>query len=84
MENMTALTGSIQDFRQLKGNDILNRVGPFFEWQELRRKAGVWTLGRSTERGPHNFCEVRSDRGELCVGVNFASQDYLNLSMLHA
>ncbi len=75
-----ALNGSMRDFRFIAGANILDRVSAFYDWQQARRKAGVWPLGRSTESGPHSKCLARTDEGELFEGVNFASQDYLSLS----
>jgi glycine C-acetyltransferase len=75
-----ALTGSMRDFRYIPGSDLLNRVNAFYNWQQLRRQAGLWPLGRSTEMGPRSTCQARTDEGELFEGVNFASQDYLSLS----
>lgn len=75
-----ALSGSMRDFRYISGSDLLKRVEAFFDWQQIRRQAGLWPLGRSTEMGPHSRCQARTDEGELFEGVNFASQDYLSLS----
>lgn len=75
-----ALSGSMRDFRYISGSDLLRRVEAFFNWQETRRRAGLWPLGRSTEMGPHSRCQARTDEGDLFEGVNFASQDYLSLS----
>ena len=75
-----ALRGSMRDFRMPKGADLLHRCEPFFDWQDLRRRNGVWPFSRSTEAGPHASCAVRDDTGTLMSGVNFASQDYLSLS----
>lgn len=75
-----ALRGSMKDFRQIAGNDLVGRVAAFYEWQQSRREAGLWPLGRSTETGPHSRCRARTDEGTLFEGVNFASQDYLSLS----
>ncbi|GAA0867521.1 hypothetical protein GCM10009116_00690 [Brevundimonas basaltis] len=70
----------MRDFRYPAGSNLLARVDGFYDWQQARRKAGVWPLGRSTEHGPHARCQARTDEGELFEGVNFASQDYLSLS----
>jgi glycine C-acetyltransferase len=78
---MAALGGSMRDFRYLPGTNLLDRVDAFFAWQELRRDAGLWPLGRSTETGPRSKCFARTDEGELFEGINFASQDYLSLSV---
>ena len=75
-----ALDGSMRDFRYLPGSDLLARVTSFYEWQETRRAAGVWPLGRSTEQGAFSRCIARTDEGALFRGVNFASQDYLSLN----
>lgn len=75
-----ALEGSMRDFRYLPGSDLLDRVTAFYEWQETRRAAGVWPLGRSTEQGAFSRCSARTDEGTLFEGVNFASQDYLSLN----
>lgn len=74
------LGGSMKDFRHLPGSNLLDRVSAFYDWQESRRKVGVWPLGRSTEQGAFSRCTARTDEGELFAGVNFASQDYLSLN----
>lgn len=75
-----ALSGSMKDFRHLRGSDLLERVAAFYDWQEARRAIGVWPLGRSTEQGAFSRCSARTDEGALFTGVNFASQDYLSLN----
>jgi 7-keto-8-aminopelargonate synthetase-like enzyme len=77
---MPALTGSLRDYRVPQGNDLLARVEDFFQWQDLRRRNGLWPYSRSTEVGPRPVCAARDDRGHKMSGVNFASQDYLSLS----
>jgi glycine C-acetyltransferase len=79
-DRLAALGGSMRDFRYLPGTNLLDRVGAFYEWQEIRRKSGLWPLGRSTETGPRSKCLARTDEGALFEGINFASQDYLSLS----
>ena len=74
------LGGSMKDFRHLPGSNLLARVDSFYQWQEARRAAGVWPLGRSTEQGAFSRCTARTDEGTLFAGVNFASQDYLSLN----
>ena len=75
-----ALEGSMRDFRFLPGTDVLGRVAAFYDWQQTRRAAGLWPLGRSTEQGAFSRCSARTDEGALFQGVNFASQDYLSLN----
>lgn len=75
-----ALGGSLRDFRQLAGDNVVHRLDTFYRWQELRRTCGLWPLGRSTEAGPRRHATVYDDSGHRMEGVNFASQDYLSLS----
>ena len=76
----TALEGSMRDFRNPGGRDLLARVEGFYAWQNLRRENGLWPLGRSTDHGPHRRVTARSDSGDAMQGINFASQDYLGLA----
>jgi 7-keto-8-aminopelargonate synthetase-like enzyme len=75
-----ALGGSMRDYRVPQGQDLLERVGAFFLWENLRRQHGLWPFSRSTEEAPAAVCAARDDRGNQIHGVNFASQDYLSLS----
>jgi glycine C-acetyltransferase len=70
----------MRDFRVPTGADLLARCDDFFAWEDTRRRSGTWPFSRSTETGPAAVCMVRDDRGRLCEGVNFASQDYLSLA----
>lgn len=75
-----ALTGSMRDFRELHGTDLLARVEAFYQWQEVRRRHGYWPYSKSTESAPQPVCTARDDSGQAYRGVNFASQDYLGFS----
>jgi len=75
-----ALTGSLRDYRELQGPNLLRRVEGFFDWQDLRREHGLWPYSKSTESAPKTSCVARNDAGDEIVGVNFASQDYLSLA----
>lgn len=75
-----ALTGSLRDYSVVRGKNLLGRIEGFFRWQDLRRQSGLWPYSRSTESAPRPFCAARSDDGTEIAGINFASQDYLNLS----
>ena len=54
-----ALTGSLRDFREIKGANLLGRVDPFFEWQNLRRRNELWPYSRSTSTAPTSSCSAR-------------------------
>jgi glycine C-acetyltransferase len=75
-----ALTGSLRDYRDLRGADLLGRVEHFFRWQDLRRQHHLWPYSRATEQAPNATCAAVEDTGERFSGVNFGSQDYLNLA----
>ena len=75
-----ALTGSLRDYRELRGPDLIGRVGHFFRWQDLRRGHHLWPYSRSTEEAPTTLCGAREDTGERFSGINFGSQDYLSLA----
>jgi 7-keto-8-aminopelargonate synthetase-like enzyme len=75
-----SLTGSLRDYRDPHGPDLLGRVAPFYQWQDGRRRRGYWPYAKSTESAPKPVCLARDDRGHAIDGVNFSSQDYLGLS----
>ena len=75
-----ALTGSLRDYRDLRGSDLFARVEHFFRWQELRRHHQLWPYSRATESAPDAVCTALEDTGQRFGGVNFGSQDYLSLS----
>src|SRR5690349_11432683 len=77
---LEALSGSMRDFRELKGTDIIRRVEPFYNWQDLRRQHQLWPYSKSTEEAPLAFCAAQDVAGNGFRGLNFASQDYLSLS----
>lgn len=74
------LAGSMRDFRELSGTDLLARVEPFFMWKEGRRNSGFWPYSKSMEEAPRPVTTAIDDQGRRVRGVNFASQDYLALS----
>ncbi|HUP06575.1 MAG TPA: aminotransferase class I/II-fold pyridoxal phosphate-dependent enzyme [Caldimonas sp.] len=75
-----ALTGSMRDFRELEGTDLIARVGAFHEWQELRRQRRLWPYSKSTQQAPLSVCTAVDDSGVKFTGLNFGTQDYLGLS----
>jgi glycine C-acetyltransferase len=75
-----ALAGSLREFRVLPGTDLLGRVAPFYQWQDLRRQFDLWPYAKSTATAPKTFCTAMTDSGRAFTGVNFASQDYLSLA----
>jgi 7-keto-8-aminopelargonate synthetase-like enzyme/DNA-binding response OmpR family regulator len=77
---VTALTGSMRDFRELRGIDLMARVEGFYDWQAARRNRGLWPYSKATEQAPLALCSARDDSGVRFSGLNFATQDYLGLA----
>lgn len=77
---LETLTGSLREYRDPRGADLLGRVNAFYSWQDLRRTHGLWPYSKSTEDAPKPTCSAKDDAGRSYRGVNFASQDYLSLS----
>lgn len=80
IDPVQALTGSMRDFRELEGADLMARVAPFYEWQEARRQRGLWPYSKSTQQAPLAQCTALDDSGVCFSGLNFGTQDYLALS----
>lgn len=74
-----ALTGSARDYRYPRGADLQGRIEGFYKWQNLRRQHDLWPFSRSADEGPSPLMAARDDAGARFRGVNFASEDYLNL-----
>jgi len=74
------LAGSLREYRNPQGSDLLGRVEDFYLWQDLRRQHGYWPYSKSTDEAPLPVCAARDDAGNRFHGVNFASQDYLSLA----
>lgn len=74
------LTGSLRDFRELRGADLLERVERFFRWEELRREHNLWPYSRATDEAVAPVCGACDESGERFMGVNLAAQDYLSLA----
>ena len=75
-----ALAGSVRDYRHPRGAQLQARIEGFYKWQNLRRQHGLWPYSRSLEQAPAPLAAARDDSGGHFRGVNFASEDYLNLS----
>ena len=75
-----ALDGSMRDFVDVTGPDLLGRTQGFLEWQERRRLQQLWSYSKSTDLAPLTECEARYDTGYRLHGINLGSQDYLSLS----
>jgi glycine C-acetyltransferase len=73
-------THFVSHYANPAGPDLLARTEPFYEWQDARRKTGLWPYSRSLDAAPRAAGAVRSETGTASWGLNFLSQDYLSLS----
>ncbi len=80
IDPVQALTGSVRDFRDLQGSDLMGRVDSFYEWQQVRRQRNLWPYSKSTQKAPLATCTALDDSGMQFTGLNFGTQDYLGLS----
>jgi len=67
---LETLTGSLREFRDPRGTDLLARVEGFYRWQDARRAQGFWPYSKSTENAPLNTCAAKDDAGRSFKGVN--------------
>jgi 7-keto-8-aminopelargonate synthetase-like enzyme len=74
------LSGSLREYRVIEGDDILKRIGSFYQWQNERTREGFWPYSRMLEDAAQHSCGVVDDLGRRTVGVNLGSQDYLGLA----
>jgi glycine C-acetyltransferase len=75
-----ALRRSLAHYARPKGRDLLERLEPFYEWQQSRRLSRAWPYARSLDAAPKAETSIRYDDGHISSGMNFASQDYLSLA----
>ncbi|MFM0305600.1 pyridoxal phosphate-dependent aminotransferase family protein [Paraburkholderia sediminicola] len=76
----SALRGSLADHVKTTGSDLIARVSPFWQWNELRKDHDLWPYTRAHLTAPTTRCLIEDQRGRTSTGVNFASQDYLSLA----
>lgn len=77
--HQAALNGLAPDFFG-KGPNLLGRWQRYADWLQDRLETGVEPYSKTVlgRVGPETLARLRD--GSICGGLNFASQDYLNLS----
>lgn len=75
-----ALAGSIRDHLAARGPDFAARATGFSAWLEQRIAFGGFPFSKKLLQPPAASTAVRLADGSIASGLNFASQDYLNLS----
>ena len=69
------LRGSLREFKQMPGADLLGRIEAFYTWQNERRRENLWPYSRSTcTVAPRPICTVADDAGAAaaCAGSTSA------------
>lgn len=72
--------GSLLDFQQVPGANLLTRTEGFLRWQSARRDARMWSFSRTLASSPGAVVRLASEGSETVELLNFASTDYLSLS----
>ena len=75
-----ALEGVVADFVDHQQSDLIARWRGHHAWWESRSRSGVDPYSKFTASRITTRCEAGARNGESYAGVNFASQDYLNLA----
>lgn len=75
-----ALEGVVADFVDHQQPDLIARWSGHHAWWESRSRSGVDPYSKFTASRIATRCEAGARNGESYQGVNFASQDYLNLA----
>nr|WP_229510850.1 MULTISPECIES: aminotransferase class I/II-fold pyridoxal phosphate-dependent enzyme [unclassified Massilia] len=83
MEACGALRGSVAQFAQPRGANLMRRTEALDSWCRLRAQHGVWQYARALDGAPgpeSNLHEEGAPPDTATRGINFASQDYLSLA----
>lgn len=74
------LTGSVANFLDLPGRNLLDRLQPLTDWLDSRYEHALDPYSKSSDGPILAECKARDRLGRTFEGVNMASQDYLALS----
>lgn len=74
------LTGSVANFLDLPGRNILDRLQPLTDWLNACYEHGVDPYCKASDGPILAECRARDRLGRAFEGVNMASQDYLALA----
>jgi 7-keto-8-aminopelargonate synthetase-like enzyme len=78
---MNAASDSLRRFQNLRGPDVIARTQGFLEWQQGRIDRDEWSFHRSIVSRDACGATIEELNGRVRSGFNFASQDYLGLSL---
>lgn len=74
------LTGSIPDYIDNDTSSPLLRYKPLTDWSDARYDKGVEPYSKYTSSAIASSITAHGRKGDKYSGINFASQDYLNLA----
>jgi len=83
LEACGALRGSVAQFAQPRGANLMRRTEALDSWCRLRAEHGVWQYARALDGAPgpeSNLHDEGAPPNTATRGINFASQDYLSLA----
>lgn len=75
-----ALEGSTPQYLKTEGKNVLDRLTPLTDWLDHRYELGLDAYSKYTEGEIRPTVKTHGRKGKLYEGINFASQDYLNLA----
>lgn len=75
-----ALCGSLRDFQQLRVRHPQARADGFHAWMRTRDEMGCFPYAKALTTAPLPRATVKLADGACLSGLNFSSQDYLNLA----
>lgn len=79
-QTVGALEGTLADFKELSGNDVMERTRPFLSWRHRRIREGYWPYLRLLHAAPAAEQTFRFEDGKDLDCINLGSIDYLGLS----
>lgn len=71
--------GSILNYVNMKGANLVERHRNFDEWLSKKINAGYWLFFNSIESAPAPTMKVTNNLGVEKEGINYSSQDYLSM-----
>lgn len=75
-----ALCGSLRDFEQIRARHPQLRADRFHAWMRARDEMGCFPYAKALTSAPLPRATVKLGDGVCLAGLNFSSQDYLNLA----
>lgn len=52
----SSLTGDMTTFKSLRGKNVLQRIEPYFQWQDTIRRSGLWFFEKASSSPVQTYC----------------------------